>query len=72
MKIRYPSILDMTEELNKLNVIIEKIKGVSVIEITHSLIVISDGNEEYEYDSISEAIEEWEAVLSRSNSKQEI
>lgn len=69
MKIRYPSILDMTYELDQLNVLIEKIEGVSIIEITHSLIVISDGNEEYEYDSILEAIEEWKDVLTKSNLK---
>lgn len=65
MKIRYPSILDMNDELDKFNDLIEKIEGVSVVEITHSLIVISDGNEEYEYDSVLEAMEEWKDVLSR-------
>ena len=56
MTIRYPSILDMTDELNQLNDIIEKIEHVHIIEITHSLITISDKYEEYEYDSILEAI----------------
>lgn len=51
-------MFDMTDELDKLNAIIEKLKGVSIVEITHSLITVSDGNEEYDYDSISEAIEE--------------
>lgn len=58
MKIRYPSILDRVDELNELKSIIEKVKGVGIIEITHNLIAMSDGDEEYEYDSISEAIEE--------------
>lgn len=49
--------------------LLKKIEGVSIIEITHSLIVISDGNEEYEYDSILEAIEEWKDVLTKSNLK---
>lgn len=67
MKIHYPSMFDLTDELDKLNEIIRQIEGVSIIEITHSLIVISDGCEEYEYDSISEAIKEWEDVLLRTN-----
>ncbi len=58
MRIRYPSILDMTDELNQLKDIIEKIEDIHIIEITHSLIAISDKYEEYEYDSISEAIKE--------------
>lgn len=63
MEIRYPSILDMTDKLDELKDIIEKIDGVSIIKITHNLIVISDGNEEYEYDSILEAQKEWKDVL---------
>lgn len=66
MENRYPSIFDRVDELNELKSIIEKIKGVEIIEITHNLIAISDGDEEYEYDSLSEAIEEWADVLSRS------
>ena len=58
MRIRYPSILDMTDALNQLKDIIEKIEDIHIIEITHSLIAISDKYEEYEYDSISEAIKE--------------
>ena len=69
MTIRYPSILDMTDELNQLNDIIEKIEHVHIIEITHSLITISDKYEEYEYDSILEAIKEWKIVLAKNNSE---
>lgn len=69
MKIRYPSIFDMEAELWKLKNIIKKIPGVTIVEITHSLVVISDQDEEYEYDSIHEAIEEWSDVLTRMNSK---
>lgn len=67
MKIRYPSIFDLTDELDKLRAIIEKIEGVNIVEITHSLIAISDNYGSYEYDSILEAIEEWGEVLSRTN-----
>lgn len=69
MNIRYPGILDMESELYELKNIIEKIQGVAIVEITQSLIVISDENEEYEYDSIQEAIEEWGDVLTRINPK---
>lgn len=69
MKIRYPSILDMKAELDKLTAVIKSLEGVSIIEVTQSLIIISDGDEEYEYDSISETMEEWENVLLRSDSE---
>lgn len=68
MKIRYRSMLDMKNELYELRNVIEKIPGVTIVEITHSLVVISDTYEEYEYDSIQEAIEEWSDVLTRLNS----
>lgn len=68
MKICYPSILDMKTELCRLNSIIEKIPGVTIVEMTQSLLTISDGNEEYEYDSIREAIEAWSDVLTRIDS----
>lgn len=69
MRIRYPSMLDMETELYELKNIIKKIPGVTIVEITHSLIVISDKEAEYEYDSIQEAIEEWSNVLMKMNSK---
>lgn len=46
MNIRYPGILDMESELYELKNIIEKIHGVTIVEIAQSLIVISDENEE--------------------------
>ncbi len=45
MKIRYPSLLDMHDQFVILSVIINKITGVSIVEITHNLIIISDTNE---------------------------
>ena len=62
-KIRYPSIKDMHEELEELQSIIDRILDVNIIDITYNLIVIGDETNEYEYDSIHDAIDEWEPLV---------
>lgn len=57
------SMLDMKTELKMLL----NPPGVAIVEITHGLVVISDENEEYEYDSIQDAIEDWGDFLTRMN-----
>ena len=61
-KYRYPSMLDNTQKIDELEKILQKIGDVKIIEITHSIISISDGLEEYDYDDIDEAIDEWSGL----------
>lgn len=63
--IRYPSMRDMKNEILQLENITAKIPDVKIVEITESLIIISDQYCEYEYDSFNDAIDEWNAVLKK-------
>lgn len=62
-KIRYLSLLDMKNKRAFLESKIEEHPYLKIIEISHSLIVLSDGFLEYEYDCYEDVFEEWNMVF---------
>ena len=51
------------DERTLLEDILTEIDGVHIVSVTSDKIIISDGHEKYEYDSLAEAIIEWNGYL---------
>lgn len=64
-RIRYKGFLDRKKEIDELTSILDLL-GVKITEISQSLFTITDTTgQEYEYDSIADAYEDWEPFFKR-------